>query len=252
VKVLGVIPARYGSTRLPGKPLADLGGKPVIQHTYERACQALNNVIVATDDQRILDVVAAFGGQAVMTRSDHSCGSERVAEVAASLDCDIVVNIQGDEPFIDPLMIQEAVAPLLADSGLVMSTLSRAITSEEDLQNPSVVKVVTDQRGNALYFSRSVIPYPRYREFCRWREHVGLYGYRKEFLLQYVHWPPTPLERAESLEQLRVLEHGFAIRVVETERGLGAPCIDTPEDLVRAHEYLARGHEYLAELEAFC
>jgi 3-deoxy-manno-octulosonate cytidylyltransferase (CMP-KDO synthetase) len=245
VKVVGVIPARYGSTRLPGKPLADLGGKPVIQRTYERACQALDRVIVATDDERVLAAVSDFGGQVVMTRSDHSCGSERVAEVVASLDCDIVVNIQGDEPFIDPLMIEEAVAPLLVDPALVMSTLSRAITSEEDLQNPSVVKVVTDQRGNALYFSRSVIPHPRHREFCRWREHVGLYVYRKEFLLEYVQWPPTPLEQAESLEQLRVLENGFSIRVVETQLGRGAPCIDTPEDLVRAHEYLA-------QLEAFC
>jgi len=239
VIALGVIPARYASTRLPGKPLADLGGKPVIQHTYERARQALERVIVATDDERILAAVAGFGGQAVMTRPDHTCGSERVAEVADTLDCDIVVNIQGDEPFIDPLMIQEAVAPLLADPELVMSTLSRPITSKEDLHNPSVVKVVSDQEGNALYFSRSLIPYPRHREFCRWREHVGLYVYRRDFLLEYVQWPPTPLEQAESLEQLRVLENGFSIRVVETQLGGTAPCIDTPEDLVRAHEYLA-------------
>jgi 3-deoxy-manno-octulosonate cytidylyltransferase (CMP-KDO synthetase) len=163
-----------------------------------------------------------------------------VAEVAASLACDIVVNIQGDEPFIDPLMIQEAVAPLLADSDLVMSTLSRQIVREEDLRNPSVVKVVSDQQGNALYFSRSLIPYPHHKKLCHWREHVGLYAYRKPFLLTYVQWPPTPLEQAESLEQLRVLENGHAIRVVETERGRGAPCIDTPEDLVRAHQYLAQ------------
>lgn len=238
MNIVGVIPARYGSTRLPGKPLADLGGKPVIQHTYERACQALDHVMVATDDERVLDAVKAFGGYAVMTRTDHRCGSERVAEVAATLDVELVVNIQGDEPFIDPLMIEEAVAPLLADSELVMSTLSRAILSEEDLHNPNVVKVATDQQGNALYFSRSLIPYPRHREFCQWREHVGLYVYRKEFLLEYVQWPPTPLEQAESLEQLRILEHGFPIRVIETERGRGAPCIDTPEDLARAKKYL--------------
>lgn len=238
MNIVGVIPARYGSTRLPGKPLADLGGKPVIQHTYERACQALDHVMVATDDERVLDAVKAFGGYAVMTRTDHRCGSERVAEVAATLDVELVVNIQGDEPFIDPLMIEEAVAPLLADSELVMSTLSRAILSEEDLHNPNVVKVATDQQGNALYFSRSLIPYPRHREFCQWREHVGLYVYRKEFLLEYVQWPPTPLEQAESLEQLRILEHGFPIRVIETERGRGAPCIDTLEDLTRAKKYL--------------
>lgn len=240
MKVVGIIPARYGSTRLPGKPLADLGGKPVIQHTYERACQALEHVIVATDDKRVLDAVRAFGGYAVMTRSDHLCGSERVAEVAATLDVEIVVNIQGDEPFIDPLMIEETVGPLLADPGLVMSTLSRAILSEEDLRNRNVVKVVADQQGNALYFSRSLIPYPRHQEFCQWREHVGLYVYRKEFLLEYVQWPPTPLEQAESLEQLRVLERGFPIRVIQTERGRGAPCIDTPEDLARANEYLVK------------
>jgi len=240
MNVIGVIPARYGSTRLPGKPLANLGGKPVIQHTYERVCQALDTVIVATDDQRVIDAVEAFGGRAMMTRTDHRCGSERVAEVAAKFDVEIVVNVQGDEPFIDPLMIEEVVAPLLADSEAVMSTLSRAIVDEESLGSPGTVKVVTDQRGNALLFSRSVIPYPRHRELCQWREHVGLYAYRKAFLLEYVQWPPTPLERAEDLEQLRVLEHGFPIRVVETEHGRGAPCIDTPADLVRADEYLRK------------
>jgi len=238
MNVVGIIPARYGSTRLPGKPLADLGGKPLVQHVYERTHQALEDVVVATDDRRVIDAVKAFGGHAVMTRSDHRCGTERVAEVAATLDAKIVVNVQGDEPFIDPLMIEEAVSPLLADPEIVVSTLSRTILTEEDLKNPGVVKVVTDQHGNALFFSRSLIPYPRHREFCRWREHVGLYVYRKAFLLECVQWPPTPLEQAESLEQLRILEHGVPIRVIETERGRGAPCVDTAQDLARANEYL--------------
>ena len=239
-KVIVVIPARFGSTRLPGKPLADLGGKPVIQHTYERAALArgLSDVIVATDDQRILDAVGAFGGRAMMTRADHANGSERVAEVVTSIDADVVVNVQGDEPFIDPGMLDEAIEPLLKDPQLVMSTLSREITDTSILNTPSIVKVVSDLSGYALYFSRSVIPYGRYPEFCHWQEHVGLYAYRRDFLLEFVKWPPTPLEQAESLEQLRVLEHGYRIRVVETTRGEDVPCIDTPEDLERARRYL--------------
>ncbi len=238
MEIVGIIPARYGSTRLPGKPLADLGGWPLVRHVYERARRALPAVIVATDDERVLAAVRAFGGLAVMTRSDHRCGSERAAEVAQGLAAEIVVNIQGDEPFLDPLMIAEVTAPLLADPTLPMATLSREIVAEEDLANPGVVKVVTDAQGDALYFSRSLIPYPRRREACRWREHVGIYAYRREFLLEYVAWPPTPLEEAESLEQLRVLERGYSIRVVETGRGRGAFSIDTPEDLARANAYL--------------
>ncbi len=238
MKIAGIIPARYGSTRLPGKPLADLGGKPVIQHTYERASRALDHVVVATDDSRILDTVNRFGGKARMTRPDHQCGSERVAEVAAELDVDIVVNIQGDEPFIEPEMIRELVVPLEQDPDLMVSTLSRAILDDALLYEPGVVKVATDLRGNALYFSRSLIPYPRHPEHCRWREHIGLYAYRKTFLLDFVTWPPTPLESAESLEQLRIMENGYKIQVVETNLGAGAPCIDTLEDLERAREYL--------------
>jgi 3-deoxy-manno-octulosonate cytidylyltransferase (CMP-KDO synthetase) len=238
MKVVGIIPARYGSTRLPGKPLKELGGKLVIQRTYEQARQALDHVIVATDDKRVLEAVESFGGTAMMTRKEHSCGSERVAEVAAKLDVEIVVNIQGDEPFIEPAMIKAAVEPLLRDPDVDMATLSRPIYDKSLLEVPSIVKVVTDLHHNALFFSRSLIPYPRHREFCRWQEHVGLYVYRKRFLLAYVRWSPTPLEQAESLEQLRVLEHGHKIRVVETDLGRDAPCIDTPEDLVRARAYL--------------
>jgi 3-deoxy-manno-octulosonate cytidylyltransferase (CMP-KDO synthetase) len=240
MKAVGIIPARYASTRLPGKPLADLGGKPVIQHTYERASQALDTVIVATDDRRILEAVRGFGGRAQMTRADHTCGSERVAEVARDLQADVVVNVQGDEPFIDPEMIRQALVPFGRQPGVVVTTLSRAIDDDELPHAAGTVKVVAGRRGDALYFSRALIPYPRHPEFCTWREHVGLYAYRRDFLLEFVGWPPTPLEQAESLEQLRILEYGYPIRVVETELGAGAPCIDTPEDLARAREYLRR------------
>ncbi len=240
MQIVGIIPARYGSTRLPGKPLLDLGGKPVIQHVYERASEALNRVIVATDDERIVAAVRGFGGQAALTRADHRCGTDRIAEIAATLDADIIVNIQGDEPFLDPAMIEEVVAPLLTEPDVPAATLSRTIRSEQSLADPNLVKVVADERGDALYFSRSPIPYPRHRELCFWREHVGIYVYRRAFLLEFVQWAPTPLEQAESLEQLRILERGYRLRVVQTERGHGAPSIDTPEDMEEARRYLAR------------
>lgn len=240
MEIVGIIPARYGSTRLPGKPLLDLGGKPVIQHVYERAAQGLERVIVATDDERIVAAVRAFGGEAAMTRADHRCGTDRIAEIAATLAADIIVNVQGDEPFINPVMIREAVAPLLVEPEIQASTLSRAIRSEERLADPNLVKVVTNEQGDALYFSRSLIPYPRHREYCVWREHVGIYVYRRAFLLEFVRWAPTPLELAESLEQLRILERGFRLRVVETECCHGAPSIDTLEDLELARQYLTR------------
>jgi 3-deoxy-manno-octulosonate cytidylyltransferase (CMP-KDO synthetase) len=240
MEIVGIIPARYGSTRLPGKPLLDLGGKPIIQHVYERAAEALERVIVATDDKRIVAAVHAFGGQAVLTRADHRCGTDRIAEIAVALSADIIVNVQGDEPFLDPVMIQEAVAPLRTDLGIQASTLSRAVLSEERLADPNLVKVVTNEQGDALYFSRSIIPYPRHKEYCRWREHVGIYVYRRAFLLDFVRWAATPLELAESLEQLRILERGFRIRVVETHHGYGAPSIDTMEDLELARRYLTQ------------
>jgi len=237
-KVACIIPARYGSSRLPGKPLADLAGKTVIQRTYEQAKKVSPFVIVATDDQRIIDEVESFGGKAMMTRSGHASGSDRIAEVAENIDADIIINVQGDEPFIDPRQIEEAVVPLRDDSSIVMSTLSRRIESDEELNNLGVVKVVSDHDGNAMYFSRSVIPYPRKKEYCDWFEHIGIYVYRKDFLLQYVKWEPTRMELAESLEQLRVLEHGYKIKVIETQYPRVAPCIDTPEDLEMAREYL--------------
>jgi 3-deoxy-manno-octulosonate cytidylyltransferase (CMP-KDO synthetase) len=242
-----VIPARYASTRFPGKPLADLCGKPMIQWVYERSalCESVDQVIVATDDERIARAVESFGGNVVMTRSDHATGTDRLAEVAAGLDDTLIVNVQGDEPLIDPAMIQAAVAPLLADRSIPMGTLKTPLTSLEDYRNPNIVKVVTDRQGYALYFSRAPIPYPR--DFNnglekRWPElatakHIGLYVYRREFLLQYPHLKTTPLESQECLEQLRALEHGYRIRVAETTlAGLG---VDTPEDLERVKEILA-------------
>lgn len=241
MRVTAIIPARYASTRFPGKPLADLGGKPMIQWVCEGAsrCPLIDQVLVATDDARIAAAVAAFGGTAVMTRTDHPTGTDRLAEVATRLASDLIVNVQGDEPLIDPAMITAAVEPLLADPAIPMATLQTPLTSLEEFRNPNVVKVVTDQLGFALYFSRAPIPYPR--DFAdqlaaRWVElatakHVGLYAYRRDFLLRFPTLKPTPLEEQEKLEQLRALEHGYRIRVVTTAHG--AQGVDTPEDLER-------------------
>ncbi|MBD3350405.1 MAG: 3-deoxy-manno-octulosonate cytidylyltransferase [Candidatus Lokiarchaeota archaeon] len=236
-KIVCIIPARYGSTRLPGKPLADLCGKPVIQWTCEQVGKRFD-YIVATDDERIKKAVESFGGKAMMTRKDHVSGSDRIAEVAEKIDADIIVNVQGDEPFINPNQIAEAVAPLLEEPDLMMSTLCRKITSEHELKKLGVVKVVFDNTGNALYFSRSIIPYPRKAEYAKHYEHIGMYVYRKDFLLKYIQWEPTKKELAESLEQLRVLDNGYNIRVIETKYDSGAPCIDTPEDLTQAKKYI--------------
>ena len=237
-KIVCVIPARYGSSRLPGKPLIEIKGKSVIQRTCEQVAQVIPDYIVATDDERIIKHVESFGGKAQMTREDHVSGSDRVAEVARSIEADIIVNVQGDEPFIDPKQIQEAIRPLLDEPELQMSTLSRKINSLEDRENIGVVKVITDVNGDAIYFSRSVIPYPRNEEHGEWFEHVGLYAYRKDFLLKYVSWDPCSLELCESLEQLRVLYHGYKLRVIESQYPSDAPCIDTPEDVIKAEEFL--------------
>lgn len=237
VKVTGIIPARYQSTRFPGKPLADICGKPMIQHVYERAKAAsvLEDVLVATDDARIYEAVTGFGGKAVMTSPHHSTGTDRLAEVATELDSDIVVNIQGDEPLLRPESIEQAVRPLLEDESLEMSTLKLRIENPEDVLDPNVVKVVTDLNGNALYFSRAPIPYPREGTTTYYR-HIGLYVYRREFLLRFAKLAPTPLETIEKLEQLRALENGYKIRVVETE--YSAIGVDTPEDLEKVKQIL--------------
>ncbi|NLV45024.1 MAG: 3-deoxy-manno-octulosonate cytidylyltransferase [Candidatus Hydrogenedentes bacterium] len=243
VKVVGIIPARYASSRRPGKPLAQIAGKSMIQRVYEQcsASTLLQSVCVATDDRRIEDAVAAFGGHAVMTRADHPSGTDRVAEAAEQLGADIVVNIQGDQPFIDPSMIDEAVAPLLREGAADVSTLMFPLTHEEDLRNPSVVKVVVTLAGNALYFSRSLIPYPREAVPHTVYEHVGLYVYRKDTLMRLTRLPSTTLEKVESLEQLRWLEHGLRIQVTESavpDKAFHGFSIDTQEDFERAEQML--------------
>lgn len=246
MRVTAIIPARYASTRFPGKPLADILGKPMIQWVYERTIESslVNQVVVATDDQRIFDAVRAFGGEVQMTRADHPTGTDRLAEVAQRLDTDIVVNVQGDEPLIDPRMIDLAVAPLAADASIPMGTLMTPIGSEDEFLNPNVVKVVADRQGFALYFSRAPIPHPRDRSpslpwdfnSLKAYKHIGLYVYRKGFLLEYPNMPSTPLENTEKLEQLRALAHGFRIRVVET--GLVSQGVDTPADLEQVRSLL--------------
>jgi 3-deoxy-manno-octulosonate cytidylyltransferase (CMP-KDO synthetase) len=234
--VLAVIPARFHSTRLPGKILADIAGKPMIEHVYRRASAAsrVHAVIVATDDERIAAAVRDFGGAALMTRAEHASGTDRIAEVVATLPCRAVVNLQGDEPLIEPATIDAAVAPLVDDPSIEMSTVSRPFASADEFRSPHVVKVVTDDRGLALYFSRSPIPYLRDNPAVvppGARAHVGLYVYRRETLLKLASTPASRLELAESLEQLRALASGIRIRVVDTHQL--AAGVDTPEDLDR-------------------
>jgi 3-deoxy-manno-octulosonate cytidylyltransferase (CMP-KDO synthetase) len=251
MKITAVIPARYSSTRFNGKALADIHGKPMVQHVYERASRAslVGEVIVATDDDRIASAVRSFGGRVEMTSRDHETGTDRLAEVAARLESDIIVNVQGDEPLIEPAMIDEAIAPLLDDPGIVMGTLKSRIRNLHDFLSPNVVKVVTDWEGFALYFSRS--PLPNFRD--KWNDlkdeaflsgkllcykHVGLYVYRRDFLLKFAQMSPTFLELSEKLEQLRVLENGYRIRVVETDHeSIG---VDTISDLEKVLEWLKK------------
>jgi 3-deoxy-manno-octulosonate cytidylyltransferase (CMP-KDO synthetase) len=252
MKIVAIIPARYGSTRFPGKALADLGGKPMIQHVYERTCQAslVSRTIVATDDNRIADAIRLIGGEAVMTSPDHETGTDRLAEVAKNLDADLIVNVQGDEPLINPATIDQAIEPFLNDPALQMGTLKTRVRCLHDFLSPNVVKVVTDNTGNALYFSRSPLPFFRDKwhdlkdeAFASGRllcfKHIGLYVFRKEFLIQYAAMPQTFLELSEKLEQLRAIENGIKIRVVETEfESLG---VDTPDDLTKARERMKQG-----------
>lgn len=237
--VTGIIPARHGSTRLPGKPLKMIGSQSMIERVYARCLEAklLDAVVVATDDTRIVEAVTAFGGKAVMTKADHVSGTDRLAEAASQVEGDIIVNIQGDQPFIDPVMIGEGVQPLLDDPTLEIATLMYPIARPEDLADPGVVKVVTDLRGNALYFSRSLIPYPREAIEHHVYEHVGLYVYRKDTLLTLAGLAPTPLENIEALEQLRWLQHGLRVHVRETrcaDQAFSGLSVDTAEDLARA------------------
>src|SRR5450631_2188716 len=252
MKITAVIPARYASVRFPGKALALIDGKPMIQHVYERTIRAslVDSVIVATDDERIRQAVTAFGGTCRMTRVDHETGTDRLAEVAQCIEADIIVNVQGDEPLIAPEMIDQAIQPFLDDPSLRMGTLKTRIRCLHDFLSPNVVKVVTDRQGNALYFSRSPLPFFR----DKWQDlkdesfasgkllcykHVGMYVFRRDFLVEYAAMTPTFLEVSEKLEQLRALENGVRIRVVETEfESIG---VDTPEDLAKARERLKNG-----------
>ena len=247
LKFIGIIPARYASTRFPGKPLAILGKKPVIQHVYERASEALDNVIVATDDQRIMDAVEAFGGKAVMTSADLRSGTDRVCQAYsnAATDADVVINIQGDEPFISADQIN-ALKKCFDNPDTDIATLARKYPADagfEGLFDPNLVKVTFAADGRALYFSRSIIPYVRGVDWKQWLDkadfytHVGIYAYRADVLKRLSMLPQSPLELAESLEQLRWLQNGYTIRVAETDtKSIG---IDTPDDLAAAEKYLA-------------
>lgn len=235
--VLGVIPVRYGSSRLPGKPLRMIYGKTLIQRVWEMASTAtlLDELLVATDDQRVFDEVIRFGGKVVMTDVSHTTGSERIAEVVASYDCDYVLNIQGDEPLLDPEIIDELIVSLLKDKKQVMVTASHKITMESRIDNPSAVKVVVDTEGYAMFFSRYPIPYPRNREYHELYEHIGIFGFKKEFLLKYISLPNTPLALTESLEQLKAMENGYKIKVIQTKYGYRSPSVKTEEDLERVN-----------------
>lgn len=240
-KVIGIIPARYDSTRFPGKPLVSIMGKPLIQRTWENAkkCTAFDDLIIATDDARIKDVAEAFGAKVVMTSPDHHTGTDRLAEVAKDIPAHIVVNIQGDEPCLETKVMESVVEALQSDAGSVMSTAAIPITSEEMARNPSVVKCVLDKSGHALYFSRGLIPHTRdqkYHKEIQYYHHLGIYGFRKEFLLHYNKLEKTPLQMIEDLEQLKVLEHGYRIKVaIVNSKSIG---VDTPEDIKKVEELL--------------
>ncbi len=260
MKITAVIPARYHSTRFEGKPLANILGKPMIQYVYEGVCQSrcIDEVIVATDDQRILEVVQSFGGKAEMTSSSCTTGTDRVAEVVRRLKSEIIVNVQGDEPLIKGNIVDQAIRPLLKDGSLLMSTLMTRIENVKDWLNPHMVKVVVDQKNFALYFSRSPIPFPRDLHISRLEsypfrtnrplpkrvfKHIGVYVFRKKFLLQFSKLKQTPLEKLEKLEQLRALENGYRIKVVLVD--YEPLSVDTPEDLQRVIAYLSRNSKGL-------
>jgi 3-deoxy-manno-octulosonate cytidylyltransferase (CMP-KDO synthetase) len=241
-KVIVVIPARYGSTRLPGKPLVSLAGKPMIQRVYERAklAQRVNRVVVATDDDRIVKAILEFGGEARMTRPDHRTGTERVAEVAAHETGDIFVNVQGDEPLLDPAAVDTAVGALLEEPQAAIATVATPIRTPADIMDPNVCKVVLDFDENALYFSRAPIPWVRDtggHVQARHLKHLGLYVFRRDALLEYPTLPQGELERIEQLEQLRWLENGWKIRVAEVAHD--AVSVDVPEDVARVEKLLA-------------
>ncbi|MCR4774657.1 MAG: 3-deoxy-manno-octulosonate cytidylyltransferase [Prevotella sp.] len=243
MKFICIIPARYESTRFPGKPLALLGGKPVIQRVYEKASEVVSDVYVATDDERIYNAVESFGGKAVMTRNDHKSGTDRIEEAIEKIggNYDVVINVQGDEPFIDPSQIRALMA-CFDDADTQIATLGKPFTSMDAVSNPNSPKIVLDNRSYAMYFSRSIIPYVRGKEQSEWLDsypylkHLGIYAYRREVLAEVTKLPQSSAEKAESLEQLRWLQNGYKIKVGITDvETIG---IDTPADLERAEEFL--------------
>ncbi|MGE4346609.1 MAG: 3-deoxy-manno-octulosonate cytidylyltransferase [Flavobacteriaceae bacterium] len=239
MKIIAVIPARYASTRFPAKLMQDLAGKTVIRRTYESAVAAglFNDVFVVTDSELIFEEIVSSGGNAIMSKKEHESGSDRIAEAVENLDVDIVINVQGDEPFIDKESLEKIIELYKNDTKqeIDVASLMREITDEEAIQNPNNVKVITDQFGFALYFSRSVIPYPREKNVgLRYFQHIGVYAFRKKALMDFYSLPMKSLEASEKLEQLRYLEYGKKIRMIETTHvGIG---IDTPEDLQRARK----------------
>lgn len=240
MKIIGIIPARWASTRFPGKPLALIAGKPLLQRVWEQCCRAkkLDRLIIATDDIRIAEAAFDFGAEVAMTRSDHPSGTDRLAEVAKNLpDADAVLNIQGDEPLIDPALIDRLARALAGKDAPDMVTAANLLTDPAALDNPNVVKVVLAKNGDALYFSRSRIPYQRDASTSsRVYRHQGIYGYQRKFLLRFVRWPQSPLETSEQLEQLRALENGARIRVLLT--GHEAQGVDSPEDVAAVERAL--------------
>lgn len=243
MNVVGVIPARYASVRFPGKALAEIDGRPMIQHVYERASQSrsLTEVVVACDDERIKEAAAAAGARVIMTRPDHSCGTDRIVEAVQGMDADILVNIQGDEPLIRPAMIDALVECLSQDPQQVMATVVKQIEDTAEISDPNVVKVVLDKRDFAIYFSRAPIPYNRAGKDHTYYKHLGIYAYTKSFLLIYAALPKTALEEAECLEQLRAIEHGYKIKTVVTQYdSIG---VDTPEDLNKVAARINQGND---------
>jgi 3-deoxy-manno-octulosonate cytidylyltransferase (CMP-KDO synthetase) len=238
MKFLGVIPARYSSTRFPGKPLELINGKSMIEWVYKRTIKSdLDKVIVATDDERIYNEVISFGGEAILTSKEHETGTDRIAEVSTKYpEYEVIINIQGDEPLIEKNMINSLINPFIEDADLKMATLKFKLDNIEDINNPNIVKVITDNNNYAIYFSRSPIPYPRHMDMGNYYKHIGIYAYEREFLLGYSKLKQTSLEISESLEQLRVLENGYKIKVIETKNKIIG--VDTKEDLEKLVEYI--------------
>jgi 3-deoxy-manno-octulosonate cytidylyltransferase (CMP-KDO synthetase) len=234
MKVIGIIPARFGSTRFAGKVLADLGGKPVVQHVWENAikCKMLEDLVIAADDERIIKTAESFNAKAIYTSPDQPSGTDRLIEVVNPLDVDIVVNIQGDEPMVLPEMVDNLARAIIEDKDVYMATLAKKIEDKKEIKDPNIVKLVKDKNDFALYFSRSIIPYPRYETDQFYYKHLGLYAYTKDFLFEFANLPKSHLEIVEGLEQLRALENGYRIKVVETS--FDTIGIDTPEDLDKA------------------